>query len=171
MNPFYPKMILFLALQPLFAYINGETIFSAKSGIKAWVDVNTPEEAYTKKSSRGDTWDLVMSDEFNVVGRDFSAGKDYMWTALDLPDGVNAALEYYSPNMTTTTKDGDRGVFQIEVRNDENITFKVYNAYTRPPSFQTISMVSNQCPSVYFTLRLIKSNMIVLSRWNGSIME
>lgn len=110
--------------------------FNAKSGIRPWVDVSTPKDAYTVTSSRGATWDLVFSDEFNVAGRDFSAGKDYLWTALELPDGVNAALEYYSINMTSTVTEPDgRGVFQIKVMEDE-IKFTVYNAYTRPPEFQ-----------------------------------
>lgn len=49
--------------------------YDTKSGFKAWVDVDTPEEAYTTRTSRDETWNLVMSDEFNVPGRDFTAGK------------------------------------------------------------------------------------------------
>ncbi|TMW55480.1 hypothetical protein Poli38472_010362 [Pythium oligandrum] len=115
--------------------------FISKSGLRPWVDVNTPKDLYNVTSSRGDTWELVFSDEFNVPGRDFSAGKDHVWTALELPDGVNAALEYYSINMTSTVTEPDgRGVFQIEAREEPNVTFTVFNAYTRPPSFQTYSM-------------------------------
>lgn len=51
-----------------------EVILDTRSGIKAWVDVDTPREEYTTVSSRGETWDLVMSDEFNVDNRNFSAG-------------------------------------------------------------------------------------------------
>ncbi|KAF1316299.1 Concanavalin a-like lectin/glucanase, subgroup, partial [Globisporangium splendens] len=117
------------------------TMFNAKSGLKPWVDVHTPQDAYTATSSRGATWDLVFSDEFNVAGRNFAAGNDYLWTALDLPDGVNAALEYYSPNMSSTVTEPDgRGVFQIEVRQESNISFTVYNAYTRPPQYESHSM-------------------------------
>jgi hypothetical protein len=116
-------------------------MFNAKSGVKPWVDVHTPADAQTKSSSRGATWELVFSDEFNVAGRNFSAGDDYLWTALDLPDGVNAALEYYSPNMSTTVTESDgRGVFQITVKQEPNISFTVYNAYTRPPTYESHSM-------------------------------
>jgi beta-glucanase (GH16 family) len=112
-----------------------------RSGLRPWVDPDTPEAARTVTSSRGDTWELVMSDEFNVAGRNFSAGKDHLWTALDMPDGVNSALEYYSPNMSSTVTESDgRGVFQIEIREEENITYTVYNSWTRPPSFETHSM-------------------------------
>ncbi|GLE03994.1 hypothetical protein PINS_up012905 [Pythium insidiosum] len=115
--------------------------YNAKSGVRPWVDVYTPRSVYNATSSRGGTWELVFSDEFNVPGRDFSAGGDYLWTALELPDGVNAALEYYSVNMTSTKNESDgRGVFQIEVREEPNITFTVFNAYSRPPSFQEHSM-------------------------------
>jgi len=115
--------------------------YSSNSGVRPWVDVHTPKDKYSVTSSRGGTWDLVFSDEFNVPGRDFSAGGDYLWTALEMPDGVNAALEYYSINMTSTKNESDgRGVFQIEIREEPNITFSVFNAYTRPPSFQDISM-------------------------------
>ncbi len=125
-------------------FSNAETYFDAKSGIKPWVDINTPKDAFSKLSSRGQTWNLVFSDEFNVPGRNFSAGKDPVWTALDLPDGVNAALEYYSPDATTTvTDDGGRGVFQIKVDQvPDGIDFRVYNAYAKPPAFESHTMVS-----------------------------
>uniref|UniRef100_H3GIQ7 GH16 domain-containing protein n=1 Tax=Phytophthora ramorum TaxID=164328 RepID=H3GIQ7_PHYRM len=106
-----------------------------------WVDSDTPESAYTITSSRGATWDLVMSDEFNVPGRNFSAGRDHMWTALEMPDGVNSALEYYSINMTNTVTDSDgRGVFQIKIMEEENITYTVWNTYATPPGFETHNM-------------------------------
>ncbi|DAZ95058.1 TPA: hypothetical protein N0F65_002792 [Lagenidium giganteum] len=114
--------------------------FTAKSGVKPWVDVHTPSDAQSKTSSRGDSWDLVFSDEFNVPDRDFRPGNDYLWPALDLPDGVNAALEYSSPNMTSTLNDtSGRGIFQIKVMQD-TITFRVYNAYAKPPAFETHTM-------------------------------
>lgn len=131
-----------LALLPLALLDAAAAVgFETKSGLRPWVDVFTPADARSVVSSRGATWELVFSDEFNVPGRDFSAGGDYLWTALEMPDGVNAALEYYSVNMTSTKNDSDgRGVFQIEIREESNITFSVYNAYTRPPQFQDHSM-------------------------------
>jgi beta-glucan synthesis-associated protein KRE6 len=136
-----PRLRLLLLLVPALVQAADIVGLPAKSGVKPWVDVRTPTTASTIVSSRGETWELVMSDEFNVPGRSFAAGHDYLWTALELPDGVNNALEYYSINMTSTTTLPDgRGVFQIEIRDDPGIVFSVYNAYTRPPSFEDHTM-------------------------------
>lgn len=35
------------------------------------IDLDTPQEAYTKKGVDGKTYNLVFSDEFNVDGRTF----------------------------------------------------------------------------------------------------
>ncbi|CAK4695009.1 unnamed protein product [Aphanomyces euteiches] len=115
--------------------------YDAKSGIPAFVDVDTPQQYYTTKSSRGETWDLVMSDEFNRPGRNFTAGVDPLWTAIEMPDGVNAALEYYSINMTETAQEPDgRGVFRIKTQLDD-ISFRVYNPYKQPePGYQQSRM-------------------------------
>uniref|UniRef100_A0AAV1TT02 Beta-glucan synthesis-associated protein n=1 Tax=Peronospora matthiolae TaxID=2874970 RepID=A0AAV1TT02_9STRA len=118
-----------------------ELTISSRSGLKPWVDVDTPKSVYNLTSSRGDTWTLVMSDEFNVPGRNFAPGRDHMWTAVEMPDGVNAALEYYSINMTSTLTEPDgRGVFQIKIMEDENITYTVWNNYAEPAGFETHNM-------------------------------
>ncbi|KAG7385162.1 hypothetical protein PHYPSEUDO_001790 [Phytophthora pseudosyringae] len=83
------------------------TTYPTKSGIKMWVDLDTPESDRTYASSRGRKWDLVMSDEFNVVNRSFRPGDDHMWTSVEKPDGVNGAMELYSHNMTSTQCDDD----------------------------------------------------------------
>src|SRR5687768_14647172 len=75
--------------------------FATKSGIATWVDPATPADRQSYMSTRGEQWDLVMSDEFNTPGRSFKPGDDHMWTSIDKPDGVNAALEVYSHNMTS----------------------------------------------------------------------
>ncbi|RLN74618.1 hypothetical protein BBJ28_00012695 [Nothophytophthora sp. Chile5] len=117
---------------------HADSLISSRSGLRPWVDVATPTSAYNLSSSRGATWQLVMSDEFDVAGRNFSAGADHLWTALEMPDGVNSALEYYSVNMTSTVTEADgRGVFQIAVQEEENITYTVYNTYAKPPGFET----------------------------------
>ncbi len=96
-----------------------------KSGLPAWVDADTPEDKYEITSSRGDVWYLVMSDEFEMEGRNFSAGVDHLWTALDIPDGVNKAMGYYSPENTYT----EDGKFVIRV--DEGpVNGIVVSAYT-----------------------------------------
>ncbi|KAG9407033.1 hypothetical protein AC1031_001665 [Aphanomyces cochlioides] len=109
--------------------------YPARSGIGIWVDVDTPENARTKVSTRGETWELVMSDEFEIDGRTFEAGKDHLWTALDMADGVNAALEYY--NVTNVyTKDG-----KLINRIDEgpvNVTY--FNQWLEKPAFESAQL-------------------------------
>ncbi|ETN23598.1 hypothetical protein PPTG_00165 [Phytophthora nicotianae INRA-310] len=118
-----------------------DSMITSRSGLSPWVDVDTPESAYNVTSSRGHTWALVMSDEFNVAGRNFTPGADHMWTALEMPDGVNAALEYYSFNMTDTVTESDgRGVFRIKIMEEENITYTVWNTYAKPAGFETHHM-------------------------------
>jgi beta-glucanase (GH16 family) len=129
-----------LAARPTAAE-RADSLISSRSGLGPWVDADTPQDAYNITSSRGGTWSLVMSDEFNVPGRNFSAGEDHLWTALEMPDGVNAALEYYSVNMTSTVTESDgRGVFQIKTMEEENITYTVWNTYAEPAAFETHSM-------------------------------
>ncbi|RHY30319.1 hypothetical protein DYB32_004410, partial [Aphanomyces invadans] len=76
--------------------------YPSRSGVAAWIDVDTPLDVRTKVSSRGEVWDLVMSDEFEIDGRTFEAGKDHLWTALDIPDGVNAAIGLYNSSNVYT---------------------------------------------------------------------
>lgn len=133
--------ILVLVLSPLSrAHEYGG--YQTRSGLNPWVDVDTPESAWTALSSRGDQWELVMSDEFNRPNRNFSAGQDHLWTAIEMPDGVNAALEYYSTNMTSVVYDDEQdiGYFQITVDKAENITFEVYNTYKVPPGYEWQNM-------------------------------
>ncbi|EQC38386.1 hypothetical protein SDRG_04098 [Saprolegnia diclina VS20] len=106
-----------------------------KSGVKTWVDVDTPAEHHTLTSSRGEAWDLIMSDEFNLAGRNFTAGNDHLWVALDIPDGVNRAVGIYSPENALTTD----GAFQIRIDSTEtNVTF--FNVWTEKPSWTTKTM-------------------------------
>ncbi|KAE8972560.1 hypothetical protein PR001_g26572 [Phytophthora rubi] len=115
-----------------------DTTYPTKSGIRTWVDPDTPEDKYVYTSSRGRRWDLVMSDEFNVADRSFRAGDDHMWTSLEKPDGVNGALELYSHNMTSTKCDDDGTCYFFIKTIDELNVIHVYNMYTHPPSFQDV---------------------------------
>ncbi|CAI5723524.1 unnamed protein product [Hyaloperonospora brassicae] len=110
--------------------------YPTKSGIKIWVDPETPAERHEYVSSRGRKWDLVMSDEYNVANRSFRPGDDHIWTSLEKPDGVNGALEIYSHNMTSTKCDSDGTCyFYIKITDEVNV-FKVYNMYTHPPGYE-----------------------------------
>ncbi|EGZ29212.1 hypothetical protein PHYSODRAFT_322750 [Phytophthora sojae] len=111
------------------------TTYPTKSGIKAWVDPDTPDDRQTYTSSRGRKWDLVMNDEFNVANRSFRPGDDHIWTSLEKPDGVNGALELYPHNMTSTKCDDDGTCyFYIEAIDEVNV-IHVYNMYTHPPGY------------------------------------
>ncbi|GMF09091.1 unnamed protein product [Phytophthora lilii] len=107
-----------------------------------WVDPETPLESYIWESSRGDRWELVMSDEFNVPGRSFRPGEDHMWTSIEKPDGVNEAMEVYAHNKTTTACDADSGIcsFQIELE-DSVVQLQVWNSYLKTPGFENVTFV------------------------------
>lgn len=118
----------------------GTATFATRSGILPWVDPATPADHQTYQSSRGDVWILTMSDEFNTPSRSFEPGKDHLWTSVEKPDGVNAALEVYSHNMTTTACDNDDETcyFRITAMEDE-ISLTVWNNYITPPGYQNVS--------------------------------
>jgi beta-glucanase (GH16 family) len=111
--------------------------YTTKSGILPWVDPATSDDDQTYTTSRGETWTLTMSDEFNTEGRSFEAGDDHLWTSINMADGTNSALEYYSHNMTTTVcDDDDTCYFRIETMTDE-INVTVWNSYAVPPGYET----------------------------------
>ncbi|ETV75249.1 hypothetical protein H257_10441 [Aphanomyces astaci] len=109
--------------------------FQTKSHIGVWVDVDTPMSARQVRTSRGETWDLVMSDEFQLDGRSFRPGDDHLWTALDIPDGVNAALEIYN-SSNVYTKNG-----KLINKAEEGPTVVTYfNQWLEEPGFETRTM-------------------------------
>ncbi|RHY25009.1 hypothetical protein DYB32_008565 [Aphanomyces invadans] len=109
--------------------------YPALSGVGVWVDVDTPSDARTKVSSRGETWQLVMSDEFEIEGRTFKAGQDHLWTALDIPDGVNAALELYN-SSNVYTKNG-KLINKVE-EGPTNVTY--FNQWLEVPAMETATL-------------------------------
>ncbi|KAG6603102.1 putative beta-glucan synthesis-associated protein [Phytophthora cinnamomi] len=111
-----------------------------QSGLKMWVDPKTPLGAYTWKSSRGDTWDLVMSDEFDSPGRSFRPGDDHMWTSIEKPDGVNDAMEVYAHNKTTTACDDTSGVCSFQIEVEDSVTQRqVWNGFLQTPGFENVT--------------------------------
>ncbi|CAH0476010.1 unnamed protein product [Peronospora belbahrii] len=128
------------ACLPLFIKASSDlTTYPTKSGIPIWVDPDTPKDRYVYTTSRGRKWDLVMSDEFNVEGRNFEPGEDHLWTSVEKPDGVNGALEIYSHNMTSTACDDDGTCYYYIKSMEIDTTIRVYNMYTHPPSFMDFS--------------------------------
>ncbi|EQC34766.1 hypothetical protein SDRG_07574 [Saprolegnia diclina VS20] len=122
----------------------GDNTQPTKSGIPTWVDVDTPKEVYTKATSRGGSWDLVMSDEFNAATRNFTAGEDHLWTALDIPDGVNRAIGVYKPSHAYT----EDGNFVIRIDSgDVDISF--YNVWANVPAWTKKKM--------YYTAAMVQT--------------
>ena len=120
-----------------------ENQLTTQSGLKMWVDPETPKEKYTWESSRGETWELVISDEFNTPGRSFRPGDDHMWTSIEKPDGVNAAIEVYAHNKTTTICDEISGVCSFQIELEESVTqLQVWNSYLSTPGFENVTFVS-----------------------------
>uniref|UniRef100_A0AAV1UC11 Beta-glucan synthesis-associated protein n=1 Tax=Peronospora matthiolae TaxID=2874970 RepID=A0AAV1UC11_9STRA len=117
-----------------------ENQLSTQSGSKIWVDPETPQEVHAWETSRGDTWELVMSDEFNTPGRSFRPGDDHMWTSIEKPDGVNAAMEIYAHNKTTTACDESHGVCSFQIELEESvIQLRVWNGFLSTPGFQNVT--------------------------------
>ncbi|KAL3666318.1 hypothetical protein V7S43_008570 [Phytophthora oleae] len=105
-----------------------------------WVDPDTPQERYNWETSRGESWELVMSDEFNTPERSFRPGDDHMWTSIEKPDGVNEAMEVYAHNKTTTACDEDTGVCSFQIELDDFVTkLQVWNSYLKTPGFQNVT--------------------------------
>ncbi|RLN49823.1 hypothetical protein BBJ29_004636 [Phytophthora kernoviae] len=79
-----------------------------------------------------------MSDEFNDVSRNFSAGGDHIWTSMDMPDGTNSALQLYSHDMTSIECDDDEeALCYMQIKSiDEVNNITVWNSYLRPPAYQ-----------------------------------
>ncbi|TFK20343.1 glycoside hydrolase family 16 protein [Coprinopsis marcescibilis] len=67
------------------------------------IDLDTPEEAYIKRSYKdGKLLQLVFSDEFNTDGRTFYSGDDPYWEASDLHYWATNNMEWYDPAAVTT---------------------------------------------------------------------
>lgn len=67
------------------------------------IDPDTPKSAMTRKSFLGEDLVLVFSDEFNTPNRTFYQGDDPFWTAPDFWYGATQDLEWYDPDVPTTT--------------------------------------------------------------------
>lgn len=73
------------------------------SGNWGLVDLDTPKEFYTKTDYvKGEDWQLIFSDEFNVDGRSFYPGDDPYWEAVDLHYWQTNNMEWYDPAAIST---------------------------------------------------------------------
>ena len=133
-------MLAYLTIAALTAVLAED--YSTRSGIKVWVDPDTPKDRQSFTTSRGEKWELTMSDEFNAPGRSFKPGNDHIWTSIQKPDGVNAALQVYAHNMTTTECDKDGTCYFVIISDEANIKLTTWNTFQKPPGFQTKAFVS-----------------------------
>jgi len=86
-----------------FGGINATGQVASMPGNWALIDLDTPQEAYTKPDYvNGKTWELVFSDEFNLDGRTFYPGDDPYWEAVDLHYWQTNNMEWYDPAAITT---------------------------------------------------------------------
>ncbi|KAH8924045.1 glycoside hydrolase family 16 protein [Atractiella rhizophila] len=73
------------------------------AGWSGLIDKDTPASALSWTSPvRGDTLNLVWSDEFEVDGRTFYPGDDPFFEAVDLHYWATADLEWYHPDAVRT---------------------------------------------------------------------
>ncbi|TFK37538.1 beta-glucan synthesis-associated protein KRE6 [Crucibulum laeve] len=91
------------------------------------IDLETPKEAYTKKSYMypDEELMLVFSDEFNTDNRSFYPGDDPYWEAVDLHYWGTDDLEWYDPGQATTY-DGALRLTLSKVRpaDNHNLTYR-----------------------------------------------
>ncbi|KDQ62548.1 glycoside hydrolase family 16 protein [Jaapia argillacea MUCL 33604] len=102
--------------------INGSGQIPDLPGLPTLIDVDTPQSAYTRTGTDGDTYNLVFSDEFNVDGRTFWPGDDPFWEAANLNYWPTGDLEWYDPQAITTQ--GGKLVITMSEQNTHNLNFQ-----------------------------------------------
>jgi len=91
-----------------------------------WIDPDTDDSVKQAISYEDNkVYDLVFSDEFERDGRSFVDGHDPRWTAIDKDDYTNAALQYYTPDLVTTSG----GMLNITTTAEKK-TFRAFNDTT-----------------------------------------
>ena len=70
-------------------------LLQSRASSHSLVDTSTPKAKHViKRLADGKNLKLVMSDEFEKDGRDFSKGSDPLFEALEKPDNTNEAMQY-----------------------------------------------------------------------------
>eukprot|EP00598_Pedospumella_elongata_P002282 CAMPEP_0184971486 /NCGR_PEP_ID=MMETSP1098-20130426/3712_1 /TAXON_ID=89044 /ORGANISM="Spumella elongata, Strain CCAP 955/1" /LENGTH=503 /DNA_ID=CAMNT_0027493617 /DNA_START=31 /DNA_END=1542 /DNA_ORIENTATION=- len=71
------------------------------------IDSYTSVESYSvTRKTDGRQLSLVMSDEFEVDGRQFGKGKDKLFEAIEKPDNTNEAIQFYNSSSEYVTTGG-----------------------------------------------------------------
>jgi hypothetical protein len=129
-----------------------------------WVDPDTDlRHHHTKSHFDGRPYTLVMSDEFNVDGRNFADGSDPRWTAMEKNDYTNLALHYYKEDHVKTND----GYLNISTTT-EKFTFSANGA--QKTKYYKSGMIQGW-NKFCFTGRLILSRSLLCvkrcdKRWN-----
>jgi beta-glucan synthesis-associated protein KRE6 len=86
----------------IFAILSGSCFQLQVFG--GWIDPDTSSHVKTIKSyyQKGEKYDLVFSDEFEINDRTFSDGNDPKWTSIEKNDYTNDALQYYRDHLVRT---------------------------------------------------------------------
>jgi len=135
-----------------------------------WIDIDTPQNKRTTKSFiDGTTYELIMSDEFNVPNRSFTDGHDPMWTALDKPDddineNGSGALHYYKSSQITTKN----GKLHIQTKKGET-SWQYYDRQEKKYQTETKQFESGMLQSwnkFCFTGGIVELDMILPGRPN-----
>lgn len=121
------------------------------------IDPDTPEEAKTHKSYKGEIWELVFSDEFNEDGRTFYPGDDPVWEAVDIHYQATEDLEWYTPDAAYT-EDGT-----LKLRMD---AFQSHDLFYRSAMMQSWNKLCFTQGYVEVGARL-PGNGTILGLWPG----
>lgn len=70
--------------------------------IQEWIDFDTEESACKITVSDAGEYELIFSDEFELVNRTFADGQDARWTALDEPPSTAHQINYYKGDLPRT---------------------------------------------------------------------
>lgn len=112
-------------------YIVGITL-CLRGARAAWIDPDTPQEAYKHKSLvDGTEYTLVMSDEFNKDGRTFDDGDDPMWTAEIHSDDAQSSAGYGSLHFYNSSQVTCNDGYMNITTSSETTKWKGFNPFKR----------------------------------------
>ncbi|GAV28143.1 hypothetical protein PMKS-001612 [Pichia membranifaciens] len=95
------------------------------------VDSDTPNEFKTWRSSLGDDWNLVFSDEFNCENRTFYPGDDQLWEAVDIHYAATNNMEWLDPSHVTTKEGALRITMDNKTSHNLNYTSGMVQSWNK----------------------------------------
>ncbi|KAF2719291.1 glycoside hydrolase family 16 protein [Polychaeton citri CBS 116435] len=104
------------------AWVNDNSYPLMQNTKMTLIDPDTPDEAKTITSAKGETMVLVFSDEFNKQNRTFYHGDDPFWFAPDIWYGATKDMEWYDPDAVNT---GDGTLrLQLDEFHNHNLNYR-----------------------------------------------